>query len=103
MEWRCPDESPRCGPTTLCVGCYGRELAAKRAQARVAGQCWAERVARRPECRNWAWPADARKMRSVARRQIAALAADPRLVEELALACITGAATWWERRPERYR
>jgi hypothetical protein len=31
------------------------------------------------------------------------LAADPRLVDDLAAACSQGAAAWWQRRPDRYR
>jgi hypothetical protein len=40
-----------CPPDARCAQCYGRELLTKRGQAGVIGQCWAERVGRRPEYR----------------------------------------------------
>lgn len=92
-----------CAPAALCAGCYARELLAQRGQAEVVGQCWAERVARRPEHRGRAsWPNDARAL-ELAVGKVAQLAADPRLRAELARACLAGAAAWWARRPERYR
>lgn len=92
-----------CLPDALCDRCFGRELMAKRGQADVIGQCWAERVARDPAHRGRAsWPTDDRAL-AIARRKVANLAADPRLLEELAAACVAGAAAWWVRRPARYR
>lgn len=92
-----------CKDDQLCEPCFGRELTAKRGQARTLGQCWAERVARRAkQHRDDSWPEGARAL-EIARRQVAPLARDPRLVDELALACLAGAAAWWAKRPERYR
>lgn len=92
-----------CPPDALCELCYGRELLAKRGQADVLGQTWAERVGRRPEYRGRAsWPDDERAL-AIARRLVENLAADPRLRAELAVACVAAAVAWWERRPARYR
>ena len=49
------------------------------------------------------WPEHDGKTIRIARRLVGALAQDPRLCEELALACSRGAAAWWLRRPLRYR
>lgn len=92
-----------CPPEALCDGCYGRELTAKRPMARVIGECWGEHAARRPEHRGHAtWPDDPKTL-AIARRKVAQLARDRRLVDELAVACVAGAAAWWERRPVGYR
>ncbi|HEU4727713.1 MAG TPA: hypothetical protein VFT22_07485 [Kofleriaceae bacterium] len=93
-----------CQPAALCATCFGRELMAKLGQARVAGAVWAERVAlRHPELRGReTWPADDRAL-ELARRKVETLAQDPRLREELARACVEGAAAWWRGRPGRYR
>ena len=91
----CPDEQ-------LCELCYGRELLAKGRQAGVIGQCWAERICRGELRAQPAWPAGDKPLR-IARRLVGALAKDPRLVDDLAAACLGGATTWWQRRPERYR
>lgn len=94
---------PCCEPAALCDACYGRELAVKSRQANVAGQCWAERVARRPEFRGReSWPDDARAL-ELATAKVVNLSPDPRLRADLARACLAGAAAWWARRPPRYR
>jgi hypothetical protein len=87
----------------LCDGCYGRELVAKRAQARVVGECWAERICRGELQYREAWPEHDDKTLQIARRLVGALTPDPRLCDELARACSRGAAAWWVRRPLRYR
>lgn len=103
-EWSCLDSSPGCREDALCTACYGRELFTKRPMAGSLGFQWAERLARlHPELRSReAWPVDGRSL-AIARRKVASLARDPRLVEELAKACVAGAAGWWARRPARYR
>jgi hypothetical protein len=69
----------------------------------VLGEVWAEQVARGRAHRGHAsWPDDERAL-VIARRRVAQLASDPRLVEALAATCVKGAAGWWERRPARYR
>ena len=93
---------PCCPDDVLCDRCFGRELTAKRGQARVVGQCWAERVCRGELRAQPAWP-ETDKALQIARRLVGALAKDPRLVDDLATACLGGAATWWQRRPPRYR
>lgn len=102
MEHRCTDLAPGCSPAALCGRCYGSELLSKRGQADVLGQCWAERVARRPEFRDRAWPNDERAL-AMAVAKVANLTPDPRLRAELAKACLAGAAAWWARRPAHYR
>lgn len=92
-----------CPAEALCEACYGRELTSKRGQARVLGQTWAERVCRGDLRQRAAWPAGEPKALAIARRLVSALASDPRLLGELALACDAGAAAWWQRRPEGYR
>lgn len=92
-----------CFDDQLCERCYERELIVKSRQADVIGQCWAERTARRVECRGRErWPDDERAL-AIAERLVAQLSADPRLRAELAVACVAGAAAWWERRPAGYR
>lgn len=91
----CPDDA-------LCPACYGHALFAARPQAVTLGACWAERVARTEHRRRAAWPTEG-KVLDQAARQVASLAADPRLRAELAAACMEGAAAWWAARPARYR
>jgi hypothetical protein len=92
-----------CLPEALCERCYGRELFAKRGQARVLGEQWAENVGRRPKHRRHvSWPDDEATL-AIAARKVVNLTADPRLRAELATLCLAGAAAWWARRPERYR
>jgi len=99
----CPDGVADCADAALCAGCYSRTLVVARRQARVVGACWAERTARRPELRAVdAWP-DTPKARAIARRLVAMLVRDERMLDELAQATLTGAAAWWARRPARYR
>lgn len=76
---------------------------AKRGQADVLGQCWAERICRGELRAQPAWPQHEEKTLAIARRLVGRLAEDPRLVAELAVACSAGAAAWWVRRPARYR
>ncbi len=92
-------------PGGLCPRCYGRELMAKRGQAAVIGQCWAERIGlRHEELRAQpVWPEHEERTLAIARRLVRQLTQDPRLIDELAAACNAGAAAWWLRRPERYR
>ena len=92
-----------CADDELCDRCYGRELTAKRPQARVVGECWAERICRDALRANAVWPEREEKALQIARRLVGTLAKDPRLLDELAPACSRGAAAWWQRRPERYR
>jgi hypothetical protein len=92
-----------CTRVQLCDRCYGRELITKRPQARVVGECWAERVCRGARRAQQAWPEHDEKTITIARRLVSALAHDPRLRDELAAACARGAAAWWQRRPPRYR
>jgi hypothetical protein len=92
-----------CAIDQLCDRCYGRELTAKRPQARVVGECWAERVCRGELRAIAVWPERDDKAMRIARRLVGALAKDPRLIDELATACSDGAAAWWQRRPARYR
>jgi hypothetical protein len=87
----------------LCDDCLGRELLAKRGQADVLGQCWAERICRGELRARDAWPTLEEKTLQIARRQVRSLAKDPRLIDKLAVACSAGAAAWWQRRPPRYR
>ena len=90
-----------CPDAQLCTPCYGRALLAARGQAAVIGQCWAEAVCR-GELRREPWP-DTDRSRAIARRLVASLTRDPRMLDELAAECWRGAAAWWERRPARYR
>ena len=92
-----------CTEDQLCELCYGRELLVKRRQAGVIGQCWAERICRGELRARAAWPEHGDKAIRIARRLVGALAKDPRLLDDLAAACSSGAAAWWQRRPERYR
>jgi hypothetical protein len=92
-----------CPADQLCVACYGRELTAKRGQARVLGETWAERICRGELCQRESWPRGETRTLSIACRLVRQLGADPRLVAELAAVCDAGAAAWWTRRPERYR
>lgn len=91
-----------CADGELCDRCFGRELTAKRLQARVVGECWAERVCRGALRAQPRWPENEKAFR-IARRLVATLAKDPRLLDRLAIACVDGAAAWWLRRPDRYR
>lgn len=92
-----------CAEDRLCERCYGRELLAKRRQAGVIGQCWAERICRGELRAQPSWPEHGDKAIHIARRLVSRLAQDPRLLDELAVACSSGAAAWWARRPARYR
>jgi hypothetical protein len=92
-----------CAEDQLCERCYGRELLAKCRQAGVIGQCWAERICRGELRAQPAWPERSEKAIQIARRLVGTLATDPRLLDELAAACSSGAAAWWKRRPDRYR
>jgi hypothetical protein len=92
-----------CDPAALCDACLGRERFAKRGQADVIGQCWAERVCRGDYRAREVWPEREERTLAIARRKVAELARDSRLVDELAAVCSRGAATWWARRPARYR
>jgi hypothetical protein len=103
QPWICPDLSPACAATALCEGCYSRTLTYARRQAATLGSTWAERIARDPAYRPRVWPTGEPKTLAIARRLVAALATDPRLVDELARACDAGAEAWWAHRPERYR
>lgn len=98
----CPEATP-CAAAALCSVCFARELLAKRGPAGAIGQVWAERVARAGYGDRQAWPAGEERTLGIARRLVAALAQDERLLEELALVADGAAAAWWERRPERYR
>lgn len=91
-----------CADEELCERCFGRELTAKRLQARVVGECWAERVCRGALRAKPCWPQDDKALQ-IARRLVGTLAKDPRLLDQLAFACVGGAAAWWQRRPPRYR
>lgn len=91
-------------PTELLEPSHDRDLLAKRDQAVEIAQGWAERVCRGDLRPREAWPEHDEKALASARQQVASLAGnDPRLLEDLARACSTGAAAWWERRPMRYR
>jgi len=92
-----------CATDRLCDRCYGRELTAKRPQARVVGECWAERICRGDLRTIAAWPERDDKAIRIARRLVGAPAKAPGLLDELAIACSRGAAAWWQRRPPRYR
>lgn len=95
-----------CPEDHLCGRCYARERFTKRGQADVIGQCWAERICRGALRAQPAWPehgASGAKAFAIARRLVRALSKDPRLLDELAQACNAGAASWWQRRPARYR
>ena len=92
-----------CAPEQLCDRCFARALTAKRPQARVVGECWAERICRGAARGVAEWPERTDKTLRIARRLVGPLAKDPRLLDELAIACSRGAAAWWERRPARYR
>lgn len=91
----CPDEQ-------LCDKCFGRARVAALGPARVIGECWAERVCRGEHRAREAWPTG-EKPRAIALRLVAQLSRDPRMHPELAVACLAGAAAWWERRPAGYR
>jgi hypothetical protein len=92
-----------CTEDDLCGRCFRRELAAKRPQARVIGACWAERICRGELRQRVAWPASEGKALEIARRLVSSLAKDPRLRDELVIACSSSAALWWRDRPPRYR
>jgi len=97
-------DEPGCSQESLCEGCFGRELIAKREQARVVGEVWAEVIgSRHSEYRKEpAWPVAAKSF-AQARERVRMLGRDPRLVDELARVALQGAAAWWLRRPARYR
>jgi hypothetical protein len=92
-----------CEPHHLCERCYRRELVAKRGQAGAVAQTWAERVCRGEYRRRDAWPQHEPRTIAIARRLVANLARDSRLLDDLAVECNAGAARWWERRPATYR
>jgi hypothetical protein len=92
-----------CKPTQLCDVCFGREMLGLRGQAAALGQTWGERVCRGEYQSLDEWPERAPRTLKIARRLVAALAADPRVLDELAAACSAGAAAWWRNRPVRYR
>lgn len=102
-EHACIARAPGCTYASMCERCYGRELAIRRPQARVLGQCWAERVCRGERRAVETWPTEDPKVLAIARRLVAQLAADPRLLDAFAAACSQGAAAWWARRPAKYR
>lgn len=102
-EHSCTARTPGCTYAALCERCYGRELAGKRPQARVIGACWGERVCRGERRARATWPTEEPKTLAIARRLVAQLAGDPRLLEALALACSQGAEAWWVARPAKYR
>lgn len=94
LDCTCPDEQ-------LCTRCYGRAQITATGQARVLGQCWAERI-----CRGSVSVQAqqlGRDLTQDARSLVANLTKDARLVNDLAEVCIQGAASWWARRPARYR
>jgi hypothetical protein len=91
-------------PTELPEPSHDRDLLAKRDQAVEIAQGWAERICRSDLRACEAWLEHDAEALAIARQQAASLAThDPRLLEDLARACSTGAAAWWERRPMRYR
>lgn len=92
-----------CAAEQLCERCFGRELAAKSGQAAALGQVWAESICRGELRAIETWPELAPRTLAMARRKVRQLGQDPRLLEQLALACSRGAATWWAGRPARYR
>src|SRR5256885_9728511 len=82
-----------CDP--LCGDCVKQALSWHAGVAQCRGESWARSVADvipvdRP------WP-DTERMRAIARRKIADLARDARLVELLADEVIVGAARYWDR------
>jgi hypothetical protein len=93
---------PCCSDNALCPPCFDRELADKRPQARVRGACWAESICRGELRARATWPEDELTL-TTARHMVAALARDPRLLDELVAACNHGAQAWWQGRPARYR
>ncbi len=99
----CYEGLDTCKPNNLCERCLRRELAVKRPMARALGACWAEKIARLPVHRvHPKWPVTEETL-TIARTKVVTLGKDPRLLDELAASCVRGAATWWQKRPERYR
>ncbi len=78
----------------MCDACVEQHLKWHRGIAYNRGQDWARAIAEvipidRP------WPIT-EKMRAIARRKVAELASDQRLLEALADAVVEGASTWWQ-------
>ncbi len=69
-----------------------------RGQARVLGQCWAERRWRADAALQElpSWPA-ADGDEIAAREEVGQLTRDLRMLDDLGIACLQGAADWWER------
>ena len=102
-EFRCTSDEPSCRQASLCLPCLADAAAQRRPQARTIGMMWAERICRGEHRARDNWPTLDGKTLAIARRKVAALATDPRLLEPLALACSEGAAVWWRGRPSRFR
>jgi hypothetical protein len=102
-ELRCTSGEPSCRQASLCLPCLADAIAQRGPQARTIGMMWAESICRGEHRGKKTWPTMAAKTLAIARRKVAALATDPRLLEPLALACSEGAAAWWRDRPAHYR
>jgi hypothetical protein len=88
-----------CGCDPMCDVCVGEHIAWHKGVAQCRGENWARAVARvipieRP------WPISERS-RAIARRKVADLASDARLVDLLADEVLEGAARWWNRALDR--
>jgi hypothetical protein len=94
---------PRYAASNVMLRAAPPVLVAKRGQAAALGQTWAERVCRGEYRRRDAWPQHEPRTIAIARRLVANLAHDSRLLDDLAIECNAGAARWWERRPATYR
>jgi len=82
-------------PTELPEPSHDRDLLTKRSQAVEIARGWAERICRGDLRARDAGPEHDAKALATARQQVAPLAGnDPRLLEDLARACSTGAAAW---------
>jgi len=84
------------------------------AQARLVGIQWAQKVCTGEYKARERWPDYDDKLKAIARRLVAGIARgehdrrytpipEDQLLDALAAACNDEAATWWEKRPARFR
>lgn len=83
-----------CPRDRLCDLCFQGAWENLRGVAATRGEVWADDVARRVRTRR-PWPAYGGRTAAIARRKVADMTRDPRLLEDLAIELASWAARRW--------